>query len=367
MKKLSLYKIVALATLFSLLLGACRPKPTPTPPPYTPPPPGTVSPIVVQRTPERGEELPPDGDIVLIFDRAMDQASVETAFQVSPDVSGDLKWADEYTVRFKPARDLKRDAEYHVTLGAEAKASDGNPLDGAYRFRFRTVGYLEAARVIPAPGSEDVEAASIITVIFNRPVVPLMAVSDPGYTDLPQPVTFDPAVEGQGEWLNTSIYTFTPAEPLAGGTEYTARIAAGLTDTTGGVLASDYEWSFSTQPPQVVWVSPQEDAELADVDTTVQVTFNMPVDCASAGDAFSLRAGLRLVPGVFECQGDTFTFTPDERLAFDTAYTAQMDADVRSAGGGSGMRNAYKWRFTTVPLPRILATRPHDGEQDARP
>ncbi|MFQ6102069.1 MAG: Ig-like domain-containing protein [Anaerolineae bacterium] len=368
MRNLSLYKTIALITLLSLLLGACCPKPTPSPsPPYTPPPPGTVSPVIVQRTPERGEELPPDGSIQLVFDRAMDRASVEAAFQVSPDVRGSLEWADERTVRFKPARDLKRDSEYWVTLGAGAKAADGDPLDGAYRFRFRTVGYLEVAQVIPAPGAEDVEATSTVTVIFNRPVVPLTAVSDPTYTDLPRPVTFDPEIEGQGEWLNTSIYVFTPAEPLAGGTDYTARIAAGLEDTTGGILPEDYEWSFSTQPPQVVWVSPSEDAELVGVDTAVQVVFNMPVDCASATGSFSLRAGLRSIPGLFECVENTLTFTPTERLAFDATYTARVDAGVRSAGGGSGMRGDYGWRFTTVPLPRILGTNPHDGQQDAWP
>ncbi|MBU0704944.1 MAG: Ig-like domain-containing protein, partial [Chloroflexi bacterium] len=257
--------------------------------------------------------------------------------------------------------------EYYVTLGTEAQAADGNPLDGAYRFRFRTVGYLEVAQVIPAPDAEDVEAASTVTVIFNRPVVPLTAVSDPAYTDLPQPVTFDPAIEGQGEWLNTSIYLFTPSEPLAGGTEYTARIAAGLEDTTGGVLAEDYGWSFSTQPPQVVWVSPSEDKELVGVDTAVQITFNMPVDCASAANAFSLRAGLRSVPGDFECEESTFIFTPAERLAFDTTYTAQVNAGVRSAGGGRGMQSDYAWRFATAPLPRILSTNPYDGQQDAWP
>jgi len=366
------YKIVALTTLLSLLLGACRPQPTvvPTPPPYTPPPPGAVSPIVVQRTPERGEELPPDGEIVLIFDRAMDQASVAAAFQVSPEVAGDLEWADERTVRFKPARDLERDKEYQVMLGPEAQAKDGDSVDGAYRFRFRTVGYLEVAQVIPAPGSEEVETASTVTVIFNRPVVPLMAVSDPDYADLPQPVAFDPPIAGQGEWLNTSIYTFTPSEPLAGGTSYSARIAAGLEDTTGGLLARDYEWAFSTQPPQVVWVSPAEDGELVGVDTAVQITFNMLVDCASAVNAVSLRAGfagLGSVSGDLECAAETLTFTPDERLAFDTTYTAQVKAGVRSAGGGAGLRRDYEWRFTTVPLPRIIGTNPHDGQKDAWP
>ncbi|HUX75124.1 MAG TPA: Ig-like domain-containing protein, partial [Anaerolineae bacterium] len=205
MRRLVLYKTVALATLFSLLLGACAPKPapTPTPPPYTLPPPDTVPAIVVQRTPERGQELPPDGTIELVFDRPMDQGSVEAAFTLSPGVRGDFEWADERTVRFQPARALKRDAEYEATLAPEATAADGNPLDGTFRFRFRTVGYLEASQVIPAAGTEDVEAGSTITVIFNRPVVPLTAVSDPAYADLPQPVTFDPPVAGSGEWLNT--------------------------------------------------------------------------------------------------------------------------------------------------------------------
>jgi len=302
----------------------------------------------------------------------MDHGSVEDAFQVSPEVSGSLEWADERTVRFKPARDLKRDTEYRVAVGPKAKATDGNLLDGAYRFRFRTVGYLEVTQVVPAPDTENVEATSTITVIFNRPVVPLTVVSDPAYADLPQPLTLDPPIEGSGEWLNTSIYVFTPAKPLAGGTTYTAHIAAGLTDTTGGVLAEDYDWSFSTQPPQVVWVSPHEDAELVDVDTTIRVTFNMPVDCTAATEAFSLRTGLRSVPGTFECKGDGLTFTPDERLAFDTTYTARVDAGVQSSsppggGAGEGMREAYEWRFTTVPLPRIVGTRPYDGQKDAWP
>jgi uncharacterized protein YfaS (alpha-2-macroglobulin family) len=309
--------------------------------------------------------LRPDAPIELVFDRAMDRTSVETAFKVNPEVSGKLEWVDERTVRFAPDSDLTRDAEYYVTVGPEAKASDGSALDGAYRFRFRTVGYLEVAQVIPAPDTEDVEAASTITVIFNRPVVPLVAVSDPAYADLPQPVTFEPSIEGSGEWLNTSIYVFTPAEALAGGNTYTARIAAGLTDTTGGVLTEDYEWSFSTQPPHVVWVSPSEDAEQIGVDTVVQVTFNMPVDCDSATRAFSLRTGLRSVDGDFECVAETLTFTPTDWLDFDATYSVEVDEGVQSTGGGQGMRDAYEWRFSTVPLPRIIGTEPQDGERDA--
>ena len=150
--------------------------------------------------------------------------------------------------------------------------------------------------------------------------------------------------------------------------EYTARIAAGLADTTGGVLAEDYEWSFSTQPPQVVWVSPSGGRGARAGGHRRSGHFNMPVDCDfGGGNAFSLRAGLRSVPGDFECEENTFIFTPTERLAFDTTYTAQVDAGVRSAGGGRGMQSDYEWRFNTVPLPRIIGTDPRDGEQNAWP
>jgi uncharacterized protein YfaS (alpha-2-macroglobulin family) len=373
MKKSSLYRVLMLFLLGSLLGGCLCPAgptatPAPTAPPYTPPPPDNVAPIVIQRTPEPGEELATDAPIQLVFDRPMDKRSVETALLVGPDVSGSIEWIDDRTVNFKPKRELERDTEYLVTLGPQAKAADGNQLDGAYRFRFRTVGFLEVAQVIPAPDTADVQAESTITVIFNRPVVPLMAASDPGYTDLPQPLTFVPPIAGSGEWLNTSIYVFTPDKPLAGGTTYAASIAAGLEDTTGGVLGEDYEWKFSTQPPQVVWVSPSEDEQLIGVDTAVQVTFNQPVDPASARATFHLEDGDGAdVSGTAKVDGATFTFKPDRWLSFDAVYTARVGAGVKSAGGGAGMQGDYAWRFTTVPLPRILSTNPYDGQRDAWP
>ncbi|HDQ71493.1 MAG TPA: alpha-2-macroglobulin [Chloroflexi bacterium] len=372
MNRRFVYQFVAVLTLLSLIVGGCRrsvaPSPTPTVPPYTPAPAGSVPVNVIQRAPDRGEELSLDGVIELVFDRPMDRASVERAFKVNPTLQGNVEWADARTLRFRPARDLARAAEYYVTVEAEARAGDGESLDGAYRFKFRTVGYLEVSQVVPAPGSEDVETTGDVTVMFNRPVVPLMAVSDPDYAGLPQPLTFDPSIAGSGEWLNTSIYVFRPAETLAGGTRYTARVEAGLTDTTGGLLEADYEWTFTTQPPQITWISPQEGADLVGVDTSVQMTFNMPVDCDSAREAFSLQDdGRTTIAGDLACDGASVVFTPTERLPFDTAFTARVDAGVRSQGGGRGMREPYEWPFRTVPLPRIVDTRPADGEEEAPP
>ena len=97
------------------------------------------------------------------------------------------QWADARTLRFTPAQPLQRGALYDVTLGQAAKAADGAPINGAYQFRFATAGFLEVGQVIPADGAQDVQAGSAITVLFNRPVVPLTVVEQQG--NAPQPLT----------------------------------------------------------------------------------------------------------------------------------------------------------------------------------
>ncbi len=335
---------------------------------------GAPAPVVVERTPERGEELRVEGAVELVFDRPMDRASVQGAFSLSPSLTGSFSWPDERTLRFRPSADWPRDASYTVTIGTGAADAEDRHLEAPYTFTFRTVGYLLVTQVIPAPGTEKVAADSTITVIFNRPVVPLLAISDPAAAKLPNPLTFAPVIEGRGEWLNTSIYVFTPSASLKGGTTYAGRVAAGLTDTTGGLLAEDFVFAFSTEPPTVVWTSPDEGADLVPVDSSVRVTFNMPIDPESARQAFTLRRagalyeflGLR-VEGTFDVSGSALAFTPKERLAFGTEYVVSLAPGVKSSGGGAGMAEAYTWHFTTVPLPRIVGTDPRDGEADAYP
>ncbi|MFQ5855363.1 MAG: Ig-like domain-containing protein, partial [Anaerolineae bacterium] len=370
------------------------PTSTPLPPPpqvqYIPVADTVVSPIIVERSPARGAALRPDGAVEIVFDRPMDAKAVEAAFTLQSAggkaVAGELSWPDGRTVRFQPAQSLIRNTAYDAVLTQDATDLDGTPLAAPYVFRFFTTGFLEVAQVIPADGTAGVETDSSITVMFNRPVVPLNAISDFGFRisdsesairNRLQPLVFDPPVEGEGRWLNTSIYIFRPGEPLAGGTTYTAQVAAGLTDATGeALLPKDFTWRFATALPKVVWVQPADDAKLVDVDIPVKVQFNQPVGADSVRTAFRLQTTVSVlrgqltpqtVSGKIEVDGNTVTFTPDERLAFDQTYQVTIAPGVTSAAGGAGMSEAYTWRFTTVPLPRIVDTEPRDGEKNARP
>lgn len=393
--KRKMLRLGILAALIMIILAACKPtvpstpttevpltqtpRPTATalPPkpvvPYTPVPAEMLSPIVVYRSPQRGESIQLDDAIEIAFDKPMDQKAVAKAFQVqlageTKAVPGEFIWKDTRTLFFKPTQSLARDSVYDVVLTQDAVSTGGESLRQPFTFRFSTVGYLEVAQVMPAPDTQDVETNAVITVIFNRPVVPLTSLQL--MEDLPHPLVFAPAVKGHGEWLNTSIYIFTPDEALAGGITYRVSVLAGLQDTAGSLLADDYTWHFTTAPPEVVWHTPGQDASLVDIRAPIRVEFNQPVDPDSVKRAFSLTSGGLLntkVGGEFTVEGSSVTFQPARDLAFDTLYQVSIDAGVTSMAGGIGMTENYVWEFTTVPLPRIVATYPEDRERNASP
>jgi len=333
------------------------------------------SPMVIQRTPPRGEELSPAGVIELVFDRPMAQAVTGKSFTLqaaakSPrPVNGQISWPNPRTMQFKPSQPLERATVYDVILTQTATDNENVPLAAPFTFRFSTPGYLEVTQVMPADGTANVATKPTITVMFNRPVVPLTSLAQA--KNLPQPLTFEPAINGQGEWLNSSIYVFTPSQDIPGGTTFKARVKSGLEDAAKQtILAKDFAWQFTTQPPAVVWSSPAEGDTLVRVDTAIQITFNQPIAKDSAAEYFSLTPDgffSRPVAGKLTVVSETLTFTPAQRLEFDTTYQINVKAGIPSVAGGLGSTQPFKAKFTTVPLPQIVATNPVNEEQSASP
>ncbi|HYF63952.1 MAG TPA: Ig-like domain-containing protein, partial [Herpetosiphonaceae bacterium] len=301
------------------IIGQATPVPTRPRPDYTPQPADAVAPIVVERMPERGEELAADGVVQLVFDRAMDRESVAAALSVSPPVDGTIEWANDRTLRFTPRQPLTRAALYDVVLSQAAKASDGAALNSAYQFRFTTAGFLEVAQALPADGSNEVEAEAVVTAVFNRPVVALKVAED--QDTQPQPLSFDPPLEGAGEWLSTSVYVFRPARPLAGGTTYTVSIND-LKDVEGNPLEQPYSWSWTTVRPKLVFSYPAaDDTRPVSVEPEVSLQFNQPIDQASAESSIQLRSeDGAAVPISVEVYSETVYLSPTERLEFDARY-----------------------------------------------
>lgn len=356
------------AFIFLLVAAvACSPfGPTPTPT-VEPTPLPPIAPQVVDHYPAKGDEFPPDGTVVVYFDQAMDRASVQTAFESDPPLTGTFTWPDDRTVEFQPSSPLERASRYAITIDKTAKSAAGLTLPEAVTLNVDTVGFLEVTQVLPAPGTADADVASLITVMFNRPVVPLTVTGD--QSTLPDPLTLDPPVGGTGEWLNTSIFVFRPDESLAGSTTYHATVASGLADTTGGVLKDSFEWDFSTPRPAVVETTPALDAADVRLDEPIAVTFNQPMDRASTQAAFTLSLDGVTLPGTFEWDeaDKLLTFTPSRMLALGVQYEVAIDASAKSQAGGAALDTGFEWAFSTVQPVGILSTSPSDGATGADP
>ena len=325
---------------------------------------------LVDTMPFVGQELGLQEAITLYFDRPVDCGTAISSLAITPPVAGEVVCdAAERSLSFKPGELYQRGTAYTLALGAGLRSQDGGGLLEPLTLQFQTVGYLGVSDVLPADGSRGIETDAVITVIFNRPVVPLVTVEEGA--SLPSPITLEPAVAGRGEWLNTSIYLFRPQPALAGGTTYTVTVNAGLEALDGAVLAEPVRWSFTTVEPAVSETFPEPQSDSVRLDAAVQVRFNQPMDRASVEANFYLRlqGETASVPGRFEWaeDGAGFRFKPDANLQIASVYEAGFDAGVMSAGGGAPLTGFTNWRFATVPLPAIIGTDPADGASDVYP
>ncbi|MCL5996127.1 MAG: Ig-like domain-containing protein, partial [Chloroflexi bacterium] len=407
MKRTSTTKMIGLVAALSILLGACnQPEPTeeptravlntvtpgtaPTAGP-TPTPLPLANPVMVDREPVQGEELQLDKPVVLTFDQPMDRSSVEQALQIEPRVDGTFDWTRDNVVSFKPAQNWERAQRYSLSLSDTAKSTKGLTLARPEMFNVSTVGYLEVAQTIPANEARDVSADTRITVLFNRPVVALTAIGQ--QAALPSPVTFDPPLEGQGEWLNTSIYLFRPSNPLAAGVNYKATVAAGLQDTTGAVLENEFAWTFSVAAPTVKFISPEDTTADVDLRRPISITFSQKMDHASAEAAFSIdppvqgtfrwgeevaenSAGMTSrgeqpqiavgqLPQPAVSSGEVMAFVPQADYQRGTLYKVEIKAGANALGGSSATQNARSFSFRSIENPGVASTQPANGENKA--
>lgn len=362
------------SVLAGLVLAGCNvfaPEPTPTPTPLPTATPTALPPIapnVIDRFPARGDEMPLNAPIEVFFDTAMDRASVEAAFKLTADngqnVAGSFSWQDDQTLTFQPNQALDRASKYTITIGNAAKSKVGLQMRREFVFNAETVGFLEVTQILPADGTFEVDPRALITVMFNRPVVPLTALTE--QANLPNPLTLEPAVPGTGEWLNTSIYVFRPSQPLGGGVEYTARVAAGLQDTLGAVLQQSTEWKFTVAAPLAIQVEPFNTEFDVALNRPISITFNQPMDRASTEAAFGLRPRDGApVAGSFRWTDDNqqMGFYPRGLLALETDYFFQVTTAAQVQGGATTLATPAEGGFRTVRYPAIINTFPRDGMQ----
>ena len=118
---------------------------------------------------------------------------------------------------------------------------------------------LEVVRYQP---EGEVRLAPFLSVTFNQPMVPIGTLDQLDAAAVP--VVMAPEVPGRWRWIGTRTLRFE-VEPgltdrLPQATDYRIEVPAGTTSATGQTLAEAVIWEFSTPPPAVETLSPQDDS-----------------------------------------------------------------------------------------------------------
>ena len=252
------------------------------------------------------------------------------------------------TATFKPLQSLAQNTVYTATITTGVRDITGSRLIEDYIFDFTTVKILDTALPLitstyPTIDETNVAQNKLITIDFSEP----MDASTINNSTFIIKEGSTP-VEGTITYSGTTA-TFTPTHALTPGTLYTVLLTNGVKDLAGNALATNNEWSFTTEGrPSVISVSPLDNALDVALSTLVIADFSKNMDGTTINNStFTLKQGINAVEGVVTYSGTTAKFTPKNTLLAGTQYTATVTTGVKDITGNSLSVNKV-WSFTTA-------------------
>jgi hypothetical protein len=366
MRTYNLHKIWSTA-LFLLLIagvGCSDPDKNGTNPTVTPPTVSSVSP------PSGAAGACPNTTVTATFSKAMNPATIngKTFTLAGPGttpVTGQVTYdAASNTATFTPAGTLALDTLYTATITTGARDTFGNALASNFVWTFTTgANPCQPPTVIsvtPPNGAVGICPSSVVTATFSEAMNPTtinattFTLTGPGTTPVAGVVTYA-----------ASTATFTPSNPLALNTLYTATITTGAKDVFGNALVSNFVWTFTSSstpcaPPTVISVAPPNGASGICPNAVVTATFSEAMKASTINTTtFTLTGpGLTPVAGTvtYVASSDVATFTPTHSLALDTLYTATITTGAQDLAGDP-LASDFVWTFTTSATP-CMATVP---------
>ena len=320
--------------------------------------PGLIPPTVISETPPSGAAgVCPTAVITATFSVAMQPATINaTTFTVTPGVIGTITHDTTNTIfTFTPSSALALSTQYTATITTGAIDVYGIALASDFVWTFTTSSEACAPpTVLSVTPGNGVCPSTAVTATFSEAMLASTIISPattftltgPGTTPVAGAVTYA-----------ASTATFTPTNPLAVSTTYTATITTGAEDLNGDALASNFVWTFTTAssacvPPTVVSVAPPNGSSGICPGTLVVATFSEAMNRStiiSPATTFTLTGpGVTPVAGTvtYDVSSYAATFTPTSPLALDTLYTATITTGAQDLAGDP-LASDYVWTFTT--------------------
>ena len=214
--------------------------------------------------------------------------------------------------------------------------------------------------VSPSAGQTNVATSVTLSITFSEPMLASSITTTNIFLQDATNGIVPTSVSLSG---NPLVATLTPLAPLPPNTNFTATIKGGVNgvaDLATNRMATDFSWSFTTAPsdivaPTVSSFSPGAAITKVSIATGVSVTFSEPMRATSISTTnFVLRdAANALVPASisYDTVNRRATLTPSNYLASASNYTAYVYGGATGVKdlAGNPMSGTNSWSFTTVP------------------
>jgi len=149
----------------------------------------------------------------------------------------------------------------------------------------------QTLQVIRYSPEGEIPLAPDLSVTFSQPMV---AVTSQEETAKYAPVELSPQVEGRWRWLGTKTLMFDTTKRFPMATKFTARVPAGTRSATGQTLAKDVVWTFTTPPPKVETMIPQN--QITRRDALMFISFDQEINAEAVLKTISVTGQGKKLP-----------------------------------------------------------------------
>ncbi len=233
----------------------------------------TSLPEVAQVYQLTADEISSGSDIVINLPREIKGSVAKENIIFTPKIEGE--WMEEITdnqIVFRPKEKLEVGMYYSVKFGVDT---------GVITKDFQIAEAPGVVAIFPAEESETHENSEI-TIIFNRPMVPITTLDTLDTITIPVEIT--PETEGKWKWIGTRTLQFQSTERLLRSSNYQVKIKPDFVSQDGLRLEGS-ENSFRTRPLRYQGTSSSKII----YNQPIRISFNQPVDLAKTQKEIVLK------------------------------------------------------------------------------
>ncbi|KKW22451.1 MAG: Large extracellular alpha-helical protein [Parcubacteria group bacterium GW2011_GWF2_50_9] len=228
---------------------------------------------------------------------------------------------------FEPKEQLKEGAYYTVSLKIP---------DGVLSKDFLVDEDPKVLSIFPRENSEAPETSDI-TIVFNRPMVPITTLDALQESDVPIEIT--PPTKGKFKWISTRNLQFIPEKRLVRSARYTVKIKDGFV-SMDGLPIQGITHAFTTRPLRYADTYPNTHGAWGDTsggtpsilyNQPLIIRFNQPVDLERTKQELEVKAGNgQATPFIAEYGTRTLYENGKEKEYIDTSALAIYGAKDRN-------------------------------------